>query len=255
MAPQKNICVVAVVAMAALGVLTGCDEANRDKGRSTTEERTFQISGKQLTIKHSEAGLRIQTGRGDDVKVSRTLRGSAADKGNAKVSLDGSTLKLSLVCSGVTLNCEATDVVTVPDDVDIKLEASGSRVRMTGVRQDIDASLSADASLKIEDPAGRLRLKNPGSSITVTGARSSDVEADAGVDGRVSLSFAGPPTRVAAKVRDGSVTVVVPDGAETYRLDLSGNNRAKSQPVVHDPKSSRSITVRAGDGTVRVSRA
>ena len=50
---------------------------------------------------------------------------------------------------------------------------------------------------------------------------------------------------------DGSVTVVVPDDDETYRLDVhTADGSISTEQVPSDPDSERSLTLRSGDGNI-----
>jgi hypothetical protein len=247
---KSAFALVAVAATALLGV-SGCKPVDGG-GSPTTDSRTFAFAGSRLTIETRESGLRVETGTGKEVEVERSLSGKAGSGGNASWSMEGSTLKLSVNCSGVNVNCSADNVVRVPAGIAVEVKSFGSPVSVVGLAADLTANVADDGSLKVQDPAGALRLSSQGSNITVTGARSTDVTADASADGNVDLGFVTAPNRVQAKSHGGAVKVTLPNGPETYRLDLGG----APTNLTNDPASSRSITALAdADGTVRVQKA
>ena len=56
----------------------------------------------------------------------------------------------------------------------------------------------------------------------------------------------------AAQVGDGSVEVVVPDDATTYRVDVRADNGNETSDVPTDPASPRTSTVRTSNGSATV---
>jgi hypothetical protein len=123
--------------------------------------------------------------------------------------------------------------VTVPRETRVVVRSSGSGVDVENLAGPIDASSSAD------EVDGRALA-----SRTVT-ARSSA--------GWVRLAFERAQERVSASSSAGSVTVLLPRGAEAYRVEGSSSAGSTTTEVRTDPESSRRITVRSSAGNVRVS--
>jgi DUF4097 and DUF4098 domain-containing protein YvlB len=71
-------------------------------------------------------------------------------------------------------------------------------------------------------------------------------------NGRVSLAFASAPTTVTATSDNGRVEVVVPDTADTYRVDAQTDTGSTDVGVRTDPTSDRSITAETDNGSVSV---
>jgi len=228
-----------------LACLAGCDPRNAEASR---EDRRFPFTGRHLTIDAHETAVTVVTGSGGAVEVERELRGSAAAGGNASWSLRDGTLSLRVDCSGVVLSCESEHRVRVPKDIEVRITGAGAAVRLEGLTGDVTAALRYDSTLRVVDPAGRLRLWNGGGDIAVTRARSSDVEAETAADGTVRLTFATAPRRVEARAAE-SVDITLPSGPETYRVDAAGAD------VPNDPASDRLIVARAVDGSVKVRKA
>lgn len=242
---KTSVCLTAVLALVTVGGLTGCE--NKD-AKAESSSRSFAFSGKTLKIVSSETTLRIRSASGDQVQVEQTLRGDAADDGNAKISLDGGTLSVSVSCSGIVLTCEGEHVVSVPQGVNLHLEASGSPVDVSSFSGDLVARVKNDGSLKVSKPAGELDLTCNGGNITVTGATSRQVQAKTTADGNIKLSFTSAPQRVVASA-SGSVDVTVP-GDESYQVVGATGGSLRS-----DANSKRIITVSAVDGAARVNQA
>ena len=235
---------VAALVTVALTGLVGCDS-----GKTSNDSRSFDFSGPKLTIDIDGPGLNVVPGGSDSsIEVDRTLKGSA--DGNASWSLDNGTLKLAVDCSGIVVTCESKHTVKVPKTTQLVLKGSGSKVEIRGMSGGLTATMR-DAPLKIVDPSGDLTLKTVGESTVVTGARSRNVTAEARSDGRVQLSFAAAPERVVAATTEGNLTVQLPGGSETYRIDAPKN----SGTVASDRASKRTVDVSSNSGRVRVTKA
>lgn len=237
----------AVAVALLLTCLGGC-VARGDTERR--DDRRFPFSGQSLTIDAHETRLTVVNGSTGEVAVERELRGTAAEDGNASWSLRGGTLSLRVDCVGVVLSCESEHRVRVPEGIALTIEGSGGAVRLENLTGDITTKLGNDGSLRIDGPAGRLRLWNGGGHIHVTRARSSDVEATTSADGNIDLAFTTAPRRVEARASE-SVEITLPAGPETYRVDATG----RGVDVPSDPGSDRLIVARAGDGSVSIRKA
>jgi hypothetical protein len=122
--------------------------------------------------------------------------------------------------------------VTVPAETRVTVSSDSSTVHVDGIAGDVSARSSSGG---VE---GSL-LRAP----RVT-ARSSA--------GGVSLSFAAPPEQVRASSSSGGVTVLLPDGPETYRVEVSSSSGSTRTDVRTDPTSTRTIDATSSAGPVRV---
>jgi hypothetical protein len=224
----------------------GCADV-RAVSESSEDRRSFELSGTRLVVDSDGADLRLVPGDGDAVEVERSLTGKATADGNASWSLDGGTLRLSVTCSGFVPDCGGRHIVHVPGGVAVEVTSNGP-VRAVGLSDDLTATVSG-AWLRVEDPSGTLHLVAE-NNIDVTGASSPDVTATSR-DSDVNLAFAGAPDRVEARA-NGSVTVILPSGPETYRVTARPGRRT----LTSDLASARTVTATAGEGhTARVRKA
>jgi len=228
-----------------LACLAACET---NDGTVSRADRSFPFTGGSLKIEAHETALTVVGGPRGEITAERELRGSAAKDGNASWSMRGDTLTMRVECSGLVVSCESRHRVRVPEDVGLTIIASGGTVRLEGLTGDVTAALSHDGALRVLRPEGRLRLRSTGGGISVTGARSSQVEAITSGDGNIDLAFAAAPSRVEARAA-GSVGITLPAGAETYRIDAPGSD------VPSDPSSDRLIIARALDGAVTIRTA
>jgi len=242
--PSQRTTATALTALL-VAALAGCQG-----GAPKTDTQSFDFAGDKLVVDAREVGVVIAQGSAGSIGVDRTLKGKATDDGAATLALDNGVLTMGVHCAGVTLTCEADHVVRVPPGVAIELKSTGSRVEAKGLTGDVTATLTEDAAIALAEPSGALALDAKDSSITVTGAKSPSVTAVVALAGNVTLEFAAAPQRVEARAADGDAAVVLPAGPETYRVDAGG-----AQPVADDPASSRTVTVRAGEGRATVKKA
>ena len=227
-----------MLALAAVLAATGCTDI-RAVDEASEDRREFPFTGERLVIDSGGADLRLVAGGGDAVEVERSLTGKATVEGNASWSLDGDTLRLRVKCSGFVPDCGGRHIVRLPGGVAVEVR-NDAPVRAVALSGDITATVR-DSWLRVEDPGGALRLRAE-FDVEVTGARSAEVIARS-TDRGVSLTFAGPPSRVEARAA-GAVEVALPGGPETYRVDASPGRAA----LRSDPASARVVTAVAGAG-------
>lgn len=244
--PTAKACAAAALTAMALATPAGCTSLSA--GATSQDSRDFTFSGRTLTIDARELNLTLVPGSAGKVSVRRRLAGSAVN-GSSSWSLKNATLRLRTECSGLVLECESEHTVRVPKNVALKIDASGGAVRIEGLTGDVNAVLRNDGSLRVIGPKGTLRLRNHGGRIVVEDATSTDVRADTSADGTIRLGFAAAPDRVEAHA-SGSVSITLPAGPETYRVDAAG---ARGLPS--DPDSDRVIIATAADGTVSLRKA
>ncbi|MGN9912829.1 hypothetical protein ACTMTJ_35370 [Phytohabitans sp. LJ34] len=227
-----------LLTLAAVLAAAGCSDV-RAVNESRDDRREFPFTGERLVVDSGGADLRLVAGDDGAVDVERSLTGKATVDGNASWALDGDTLRLRVECSGFVPDCGGRHIVHVPGGVAVEVR-SDAPVRAVGLGGDLTATVR-DSWLRVEDPAGSLRLQ-AAFDVDVTGARSAEVVARS-TDRDVSLAFAGPPSRVDARGA-GAVEVTLPDGPETYRVSAS----PKGDAMRGDPASGRVVTAVAGDG-------
>jgi hypothetical protein len=233
-----------LMAAATVVALGGCADVIA-VGSTRYDKRVFDFADPRLTIDNHGGQLRLVAGTGPGLEVERSLTGKATRDRNVSWSLARDTLNLQVTCSGFVPDCGGLHIVHVPPGTAVTVVSQGA-VRAVAVPGDLTVTV-VDDWLRVEDPAGALRLRAD-LNVDVTGARSTDVTASS-TERDVNLAFAAPPTRVDARSRDGSVTVDLPAGPETYRVLSTGGTA-----VVNDPASTRSVVAQAAHGGAHVRR-
>jgi hypothetical protein len=145
--------------------------------------------------------------------------------------------------------CSDDFVIRAPRGVRVVADGDGITVR--GTRGGVDLT-SYGGSIDLLDVRGSMRLSSHGGGITARGLDAARVDAtDYG--GNIELAFAVPPDRVDASSHGGDVEVAVPDGAVSYRVDISSDGGSERTEVRTDPDSDRVIDAGSygGDVTVR----
>src|SRR5262245_5746594 len=100
------------VALAAAAVplsLAGCAATG-----TVHNQASFPLTGTRLVVDIDSSGLQLVPGTGHGIEVQRWLTGSAANPGHASWRLTGSTLRLSVNCSGLAIRCGGRFRVAVP---------------------------------------------------------------------------------------------------------------------------------------------
>lgn len=146
--------------------------------------------------------------------------------------------------------CNVSFTVEVPADLPVEINGSNGSVQVRGVTAAVDVD-NDNGSIDLEDLSGDIRASNDNGRIT--GRRLTSPVVDAGTDnGRIELSFAGPPQSVSARTSNGSITVIVPDADVPYRVDMHSGNGSTDNAVRTDPASDHAIDLSSDNGSIVV---
>ncbi|MFJ9466532.1 DUF4097 family beta strand repeat-containing protein [Streptomyces caniferus] len=232
--------------------MSSCSTTTNEKSKS--EKRDFSYSGKKLSIKSTNSSVRLKPGSGDGkIHVERTLKGKAGDSGNSEWSLDGSTLTLRTNCSGISLSCEGSYTVSVPQGAAVALESTAGPVSAQGLAQPLDIHVQ-DASAEVEKVSGKLGVTVSGGNASATGITSQEFSAKTS-NGRVKATFGAAPRTVTASADNGNVNVTLPKGDERYRVRTKATNGQARSSVPNSTSGDRRIELESKNGSVRVDRA
>jgi DUF4097 and DUF4098 domain-containing protein YvlB len=212
--------------------------------------RTFSGDVRDVDISNDAGSVHIESGASGRVEVAgkgvqgitkpshhETLRDGHLDVG-ARCELS-----LSSICS---MNL----TITVPAGTPITVHASGGGITIDDARGPVDASSSGGA-VHVNGAHSSLRLQSSGGGITARDVRSAAVSASSS-GGGVKLFFITPPQNVQASSSGGGVTIVLPNTADAYRLDVSSSGGGTHRDVRSDPASDRVIDAHSSGGGVTV---
>ncbi|ACZ88181.1 hypothetical protein Aros01_07047 [Streptosporangium roseum] len=230
---------------------TGCGDLG-SASHERRDSRDFPYSAAKLVIKATGTPVRLEPGAPGTLRVDRLLTGKAADEGNASWSLEGGTLAVGIVCSGIVINCDSQHTIKVPPGVTIEV-GSDDDVNAVRLPQALTVT-TRDGNVRTDAVSGPMRLVSQSGKVTARRIRSADVTARSS-DGLVALYFATVPSRVEAVSDSGTVDVVVPETRDAYRVDVSSKDGTATSRVPRASSAPRSLHARSGEGDVRVRQA
>lgn len=238
---------VVTVLVAALGAC-GAD-AGED---SDPEQRSFALQGRTLTVDSDDSALELVPADVDDVRVTRWFEGRAV-VGSAAVSwgMEDDRLELRTKCRGVITSCSARHRIEVPRGVAVTVKGEDGSVTAKGFGEALSIS-TTDGSVRVSDSSGPLELRSEDGSVRAEGIEASSVKAST-VDGSVRIGLRTVPDLVETRSVDGSVEVALP--RETYRVTAESSDGSVDVSVPRDESSSRVVTARTQDGSIKVRTA
>jgi hypothetical protein len=240
------LAVLLAVLMVGFGALSAASWAARE---SATERESHPEPVRRIDLESS--GRITVVGRdGPGVDVERTLRWSFR-RPDVEQRVEGDTLIIRAECRWpVGFGCEASYVVTVPADTQVRVRTTAGSVEARGLRAGADL-LSSAGGLQVSDSAGDLRLRTSAGSVRAIGLGPGRVDAESSAGG-VRLAFATAPDRVRAHSSAGSVTVELPHGPQAYAVEAESSAGSTDVGVRTDPASPRVVDVSSSTGSVEV---
>ncbi len=215
------------------------------------------VSGNSQAI--TQIVIRLQSGaitiRGSDRAsvegdrvVERALQAPTIDE-HLDATPQGPVLRLESSCPAALAPwCRVSYDLSVPRGVAVDIETATGSVTVADVTGAVVVSTGA-GSISLSEIAGSVAVESGAGCITARGLRSPVVNAQSGA-GTVDLAFSSPPTMVQSHSGAGSVGVVVPDDGSSYRV-VGGEGTTRFIDVVTDPRSSRSLDLESGAGSIR----
>jgi hypothetical protein len=166
-------------------------------------------------------------------------------------TLDGSVLSIRSSCPlSVGLGCSGHVRLVVPKDAEVRVRNSDGALTLRDIDGAVDLATS-DGSINASNLTGQVKLHSSDGSMTVTGLRSSNVDASTS-DGAVRLSFDVAPSSVTGHSSDGSIQVVVPPDGTAYHVTATTSDGSRVISVPTDPSSAHRIALSTSDGAIRV---
>lgn len=168
-----------------------------------------------------------------DIELTGTIWWSFTKPRVESTEVDGVRV-VQVSCDGVSLGVGNTANVTlhVPSATAVTVRASASALSVRGLAGDLD-------------------LRSDGGAVEGSRLDAASVRA-ASSAGTVRLSFTSPPRDVTASSSGGSVTVLLPTGAETYHVTAKSSGGSTDVRVRTDPQSARAVDARSSAGSVLV---
>lgn len=235
LAPSASLPTLLLGAFATV-TLTGCGLAAAIDGDTTrrTEDQTVPADGIRLVDVETDNGaIEIRGGGGDEITIHSVAREQDDGDADTSIQVDGDRLVVTGECDRRWWNeCSIAFVVTVPSEIDVRVETDNGRVAASGL----------DGDVAIETDNGAIEATALGGAAVVT-------ETD---NGRIHLTFSEAPVSVRAHADNGSITVRLPDDAGRYAVDADSDNGDVDIDVGTDPEAERTVVARSDNGAIDV---
>jgi len=235
---------VALILGGVYWALTGLTEGTK------TSQDTYPVVGTALSIKTSSTELEVRSGDVEKITVDRRFERNVFGSDPQDKYKDGKLEIRDTGCGFLSLGCDTEYVVTVPKDVKVSIDSSSGDLKVFGLTGGADLKASS-GDIEAHGIGGELRLESSSGDLEADELTASSVTSRSS-SGSLDLTFTQAPTSVDAQTSSGDVTVLVPTGEETYRVDTDTSSGDESANVKFDPSSTRTIKAETSSGDVTV---
>jgi hypothetical protein len=216
----------------------------------TTVVDTFPAADiRRLDLRSNNGSVEIQGREVDEITVTAEISHGLRPT-RTRATVDADTLQVRSSCPLLTTWCEVDYRIVVPSDLVVSADTDDGRLILRDLTSDVVAT-NDNGPVQLTRLSGDIRASTDNGRIQATGLRA-DVVVARSDNGRVRLQFAEPPNEVKATTDNGRVDVVVPDTADTYRVETRTDNGSTDMTVRTEPGSTRSIVARSDNGDVTV---
>ncbi len=216
-----------------------------------SRQRVFTTPVQAVTVEVGRGSVTVERSAGPDTVVETSgTRGLTSPSDLERVS--GRTLTIRSSCGWTFSNnrCSRDYVLKVPPSATLHINTGQGNVGVVGVDGALAVN-SGEGDVTVRDGTGPLRATSGQGSVSADGLRSQDVYAESG-QGDVDLGFLAPPRRVAANSGQGSVSIELPKGPDTYQIHDSSSEGTTTSTVNESSSSPRIIHATSGQGDVTV---
>ncbi len=167
--------------------------------------------------------------------------------------LSGGTLAIRSSCGSQVLNtnCTRNYVVRLQPTVSLLVVTGQGDVDISGVQGRLDLK-SGQGDITVTGRHGAMTASTGQGSISASALGSGPTTVESG-QGDVDLRFLTPPTRVSATSGQGSVSIEVPRGFDSYQVHASSGQGSVTNRVNESPTSARIVRATSGQGDVDIS--
>ncbi|WP_433017535.1 DUF4097 family beta strand repeat-containing protein [Kribbella sp. CA-294648] len=251
MSPERRYGIAISVALILGGVywaLTSLTESTK------TSYDVYPVVGSALTIETSSVDVAVEAKDVKEITVNRRVERNALGS-DPKDDYDNGRLHIKDTgCGFLSFGCDTDYVVTVPKDLAVTIKTSSGDLKVTELGGTTTLK-SSSGKIEANAVSGDLSMDTSSGNLEAAGLSSSSVTGKTS-SGNVDLEFRTAPLKVDAKSSSGDVTVLLPTGAETYRVDADTKSGDEVAKVKVDPAATRIITLESssGDTTVEYDR-
>ncbi|ADB30746.1 hypothetical protein Kfla_1651 [Kribbella flavida DSM 17836] len=235
---------VALILGGAYWALTNLTEDAR------TTHDSYALQGTALTVSNTSADLEVRSGDVREITVDRRFKRTVFGSDPKENYRDGKLEIGAGGCGFLSFRCETSYVLTVPKDVAVTIESTDGDIKLS----DLPGGAKVDVTsggVEAQAIGGELSVQTTSGDIEATALTATKVSGKTS-SGKVDLTFTVAPSEVKAEASSGDVTVVLPEGTETYKIDTDTASGDESAEVRTDPAATRTVTATTSSGDVTV---
>lgn len=251
MPPVRAVAVV----LAAIG-LTGCSVNLSAEHYTTTEEKTFHVSGTpELVLSTFDGSIEVRSWDKPEIKATFEKKAESADVAKSlvvKTDQSGNRITIEAVrpepFSGISINTNRSVnlILSVPRKINLQAKSGDGGVRLDGLDGRIDVK-SGDGGINGHDLVGDVYVRTGDGGVTLD-AVNGRLELNTG-DGGIQVT--GTLSKLSAHTGDGSVTVRATQGSRTDD-DWDVTSGDGSVTLELPDGFSASVDAHTGDGGISV---
>ncbi|MGW1343096.1 DUF4097 family beta strand repeat-containing protein [Kribbella sp. NPDC002412] len=235
---------VALILGGVYWALTGLTE------ESKTTQDSYPVAGDSLTIQTTSVDVEVRSGDGPDVKVERTFERNVFGSDPKEDYEDGKLQLRDSGCGFLSFGCDTNYILTVPKDVKLTVESSSGDIKVSGLPGGANLK-SSSGSIEAHDVGGSLWLESSSGDLEARGLSATTVSTQSS-SGSTELDFTSAPQSVDAEASSGDVTIRLPSGTETYKLDTDTSSGDETANIRSDPSATRTIDAKTSSGDVTI---
>ncbi|WP_405056230.1 DUF4097 domain-containing protein [Kribbella sp. NBC_01505] len=224
--------------------LTGLTEGAKN-GQST-----YKLDDRSLVVEGGSTSVEIRPGDGDQLTVDRQFERNAFGSAPSDTFKDGKLELKDTNCGFLSFGCKTTYVLTVPRDVKLTVKNNSGQIKVSGMSGETELKTNS-GNIAAQGLGGSLRMETSSGSIEGDALTASTVTTKSS-SGSADLEFASAPQSVDTKASSGEVTITVPAGDETYKVETATSSGDYEPEVKVDPASSRSIKAKTSSGDISI---
>lgn len=216
------------------------------------ENATFSATGVTHLDVDGENGRVDVVGDGEsEITVEARITHGLRRTGH-RAAVEGATLRVEASCPrGLPVRCRVDYRIVVPSRLAASVRNHNGAITVRDIDGAVDVATS-NGAIDLARVGGRLQARTSNGSIRGRGLRTIAATARTS-NGSVELAFSAPPEGVDARTSNGAIEVVVPDDANTYRIDADVSFFGSTDNAIRsDPTSDRSIRARTSNGGITV---
>lgn len=215
-----------------------------------TSEQTYPVVGTSLSIETRSSNLQVQSGDVSQIMVHRRIERNALGSDPKEKYEDGKLEIRDSGCGFLSFGCDTEYVVTVPRDLSVTIDSNSGDLKVAGLGGTTTLK-SSSGGIEAQQISGDLTLESSSGDLEATDLSSGSVTGKSS-SGSIQLVFRTAPTKVQLESSSGDVSVRLPAGDDSYKVETDSSSGDENTNVKMDPAATRTIKVEtsSGDATV-----